>query len=53
MFVLYTSQLFTIIKSDLADVCAYAYDTQVFISFNANSSEEQSAAQSLYAIWQA
>lgn len=50
MFVLYTSQLFTIIESDLPDVRAYAYDTQVFISFNANSSEEQSAAQSLYAI---
>ena len=53
MFVLYKSKLFTIIERHLPDVHAYAYDTQVFISFNANSSEEQSAGQRLYAIWQA
>ena len=49
MFVLYTSKLFTIIYL----MSVHMPMTHMFISFNANSSEERSAAQKLYAIWQA
>ena len=44
LFVIYASKLFEIIERHLADVHTYADDTQLYISFNAASSVEQSAA---------
>ena len=44
LFVLYASRLFKIIEHHLPDVHAYADDTQLYISFNADSGPEQSAA---------
>lgn len=44
LFVLYARKLFKIIERHLPDVHAYAEDTQLYISFNAGSSAEQSAA---------
>jgi len=41
---LYASKLFEIIERHLPDVHTYADDTQLYISFNADSSAEQSAA---------
>ena len=55
LFFLYASKLFTIIERHHA----YADDTQLYMSFNANSSEEQSADKENMqnersdAIWQA
>jgi len=44
VFVDYASKLFDIIDRHLPDVHAYADDTQLYISFNADSSAEQFAA---------
>ena len=44
LFVLYGSKLFKIIEQHLPDVHTYADDTQLYLSFNADSSVEQSAA---------
>ena len=44
LFVLYVSKLFTIIERHLQKVHAYADDTQLYVSFNANSCDDQSAA---------
>ena len=44
LFVLYTSRLFKIIEHHLPDVHTYADDTQLYVSFSADSSFEQSAA---------
>ena len=43
-FVIYASKLFEIIERHLPDVHTYADDTQLYISFNADSSAEQSVA---------
>ena len=44
LFMLYTSKLFKIIERHLPDVHAYADDTQLYISFNANFNNEQLAS---------
>ena len=44
LFTLYASKLFTIIERHLPDAHAYADDTQLYVSFNANSHDDQSAA---------
>ena len=44
LFVLYGSKLFKVIEQHLPDVHTYADDTQLYLSFNADSSVEQSAA---------
>jgi hypothetical protein len=44
LFILYASKLFTIIERHLSDAHAYADDTQLYVSFNANSRDDQSAA---------
>ena len=44
LFVLYTSRLFKIIEHHLPDVHTYADDTQLYVSFSADSGCEQSAA---------
>ena len=44
LFVLYTSRLFKIIEHHLPDVHTYADDTQLYVSFIADSGFEQSAA---------
>ena len=44
LFVLYTSRLFKIIEHHLPDVHTYADDTQLYVSFSADSGSEQSAA---------
>ena len=44
LFILYASKLLTTMEHHLPEVHAYADDTQLYISFNANSSEEQSTA---------
>lgn len=44
LFALYVSKLFKIMERHLPDVHAYADNTQQYISFNADSSVEQSAA---------
>ena len=46
LFVLYSSKLFKIIERHLPDVHTYADETQLNISFNADSRAEQSAALS-------
>ena len=46
LFVLYSSKLFKIIERHLPDVHTYADETQLYISFNADSRAEQSAALS-------
>ena len=46
LFVLYPSKLFKIIERHLPEVHTYADDTQLYISFNADSRAEQSAALS-------
>ena len=42
LFVLYSSKLFKIIERHLPDVHTYADDTQLYLSFNADSSVERS-----------
>ena len=44
LFVIYTSKLFTILKTHLPDVHAYADDTQLYISFRPALAAEQSVA---------
>ena len=44
LFVIYASKLFEIIERHLPAVHTYADDTQLYISFNADSSAEQSTA---------
>ena len=44
LFTLYASKLFTIIERHLPDAHAYADNTQLYVSFNANSRDDQSAA---------
>ena len=44
LFVLYTSRQFKIIEHHLPDVHTYADDTQLYVSFSADSGFEQSAA---------
>ena len=44
LFVIYAGKLFEIIERHLPDVHTYADDTQLYISFNAASSVEQSTA---------
>ena len=44
LFIIYASKLFEIIERHLPDEHAYSDDTQLYISFNADSSAEQSAA---------
>ena len=44
LFVFYGSKLFKIIEQHLPDVHTYANDTQLHLSFNVDSSVEQSAA---------
>ena len=44
LFVLYTSRLFKIIEHHLPEVHTYADDTQLYVSFSADSGFEQSAA---------
>ena len=46
LFVLYPSKLFKIIERHLPELHTYADDTQLYISFNADSRAEQSAALS-------
>ena len=46
LFVLYSSKLFKIIKRHLPNVHTYADDTQLYLSFSADSRVEQSAALS-------
>jgi hypothetical protein len=42
-----SSKLFTIIERHLPDAHAYADHTQLYVSFNANSRDDQSAAEAM------
>ena len=44
LFTLYASELFDIIDRHLPDIHAYADDSQLYISFNPNSVNDQEAA---------
>lgn len=49
LFVIYTSKLFDIVRHHLPNVHTYADDTQVYISFKPNTSDQKSALHALEA----
>ena len=44
MFTIYASKLFEIAKAHFPDVCAYADDTQLYLSFKPDSEDNQTEA---------